>query len=107
MQVFDGVQQPGQVWHNLPTPALYEHAVRRHEAMISHLGPLVVRTGQYTGRSPNDKWVVEEPGSKDEVWWGDVNQAMSEDTYDHFARPPHGLPSAAGPVRPGLLFGRR
>ena len=83
MQVFDGVQQPGQVWRNLPTPALYEHAVRRHEAMISHLGPMVVRTGQYTGRSPNDKWVVEEPGSKDEVWWGDVNQAMSEETYDH------------------------
>ena len=69
MQVFDGVQQPGQVWRNLPTPALYEHVVRRHEAMISHLGPMVVRTGQYTGRSPNDKWVVDEPGSADEVWW--------------------------------------
>ena len=82
MQIFDGVQQPGQVWRNLPTPSLYEHAIRRHEAMISHLGPMVVRTGQYTGRSPNDKWVVEEPTSKDEVWWGDVNQSMSEETYD-------------------------
>ena len=82
MEVFQGVEQPGQVWRNLPTATLYEHAVRRYEGMISHLGPLVVRTGQYTGRSPNDKWVVEEPGSRDDVWWGDVNQAMSPDTYD-------------------------
>ena len=50
MQVFEGVQQPGQVWSNLNTPTLYEHAVRRYEGMISHLGPLVVQTGQYTGR---------------------------------------------------------
>ncbi len=82
MNVIEGVEQPGQVWRNLSTPAIYEHAVRRHEGMISHLGPLVVRTGQYTGRSPNDKWVVDEPGSRDEVWWGDVNQAMTEETYE-------------------------
>ncbi|HYN33692.1 MAG TPA: phosphoenolpyruvate carboxykinase (ATP) [Ilumatobacteraceae bacterium] len=83
MQVFEGVEQPGQVWRNLNTPALYEHAVRRYEGMIAHLGPLVVRTGQYTGRSPNDKWVVDEPGSRDDVWWGNVNRAMSPDSYEH------------------------
>ena len=82
MEVFQGVEQPGQVWRNLPTPTLYEHAVRRYEGMMSHLGPLVVRTGQYTGRSPNDKWVVDEPSSRDHVWWGDVNQPMSQETYE-------------------------
>ena len=82
MKVFEGVQQPGQVWSNLNTPTLYEHTVRRYEGMISHLGPLVVRTGQYTGRSPNDKWVVDEPGSRADVWWGAVNQAMNGDTYE-------------------------
>jgi phosphoenolpyruvate carboxykinase (ATP) len=82
MEIVEGVEQPGQVWRDLATPTLYEHAVRRYEGMISHLGPLVVRTGQYTGRSPRDKWVVDEPGSRDEVWWGQVNQPMSSETYE-------------------------
>ena len=54
---------------NLPTPALYEEALKRNEGILAHLGPLVVRTGQFTGRSPNDKFVVEEPTSKDNIWW--------------------------------------
>ena len=45
----------GNVYHNLSTPELYEEAVRREEAMVGHLGPLVVSTGKYTGRSANDK----------------------------------------------------
>jgi phosphoenolpyruvate carboxykinase (ATP) len=82
MEIFKGVEERGQVWRNLSTPTLYEHTVRRYEGMISHLGPLVVRTGQYTGRSPKDKWVVDEPTTRDEIWWGEVNQAMSEENYD-------------------------
>ena len=53
-----------QYW-NLPTPGLYEEALKRNEAILAHKGPLVVRTGQYTGRSPGDKFVVEESTSKD------------------------------------------
>ena len=56
-----GIRNVGQIHHNLSTPALYEEAVRRREGWISHLGPLVVRTGQYTGRSADDKFVVREP----------------------------------------------
>ena len=51
------------VYHNLATPALVEEAVRRREGHLSHLGPLVTRTGQYTGRSANDKFVVKSAGS--------------------------------------------
>ena len=58
-----GIRNVGQIHHNLSTPALYEEAVRRREGWISHLGPLVVRTGQYTGRSADDKFVVREPSS--------------------------------------------
>ncbi|MBN1964347.1 MAG: phosphoenolpyruvate carboxykinase (ATP), partial [Anaerolineae bacterium] len=51
-----------------------------------HLGPLVVRTGDHTGRSPNDKFTVREPSSEDKIWWGPVNQECSEDTFDTMHR---------------------
>jgi phosphoenolpyruvate carboxykinase (ATP) len=71
-----------EVHWTLTTAALYEHVARNGEGIISHGGPIVVNTSPYTGRSPNDKFVVEEPGSKDKVWWGDVNRPMSEAHFD-------------------------
>src|SRR5580765_8372027 len=68
--------------HNLTTALLVEHAIRNGEGMLGADGPLVVSTGQYTGRSPKDKFVVEEPSSKDKIWWGSVNQPLSEDHFD-------------------------
>lgn len=76
------------VYWNLPTPLLYEEALRRHEARLAHLGPLVVRTGEHTGRSPRDKFLVRESSSADHLWWGDVNRPMSQ---DHFERLRHRL----------------
>ena len=64
-----GIVNANAVWWNLSTPALYEHAVQRREGLVAHRGPLVVRTGQYTGRSPNDKYIVREPGSEKNIWW--------------------------------------
>ncbi|MCJ7709246.1 MAG: phosphoenolpyruvate carboxykinase (ATP), partial [Chloroflexi bacterium] len=61
---------------------LYEHAIRAAEGTIAAEGPLVVRTGHHTGRSPKDKFVVREPWSQDKVWWGDVNHEISEEHYD-------------------------
>jgi phosphoenolpyruvate carboxykinase (ATP) len=77
-----GIMHPRNVYWNLPAPALYEEAVRRGEGMVSHLGPLVVNTGKYTGRSPNDKFVVSEPSSKDHVWWGSINRPVAEEAFD-------------------------
>jgi phosphoenolpyruvate carboxykinase (ATP) len=77
-----GIVHPEAVWWNLSTPTLYEHAVRNREGQFAHLGPLVVRTGQYTGRSPKDKFVVDEPRHHDQVWWGDVNQPFDPDRYE-------------------------
>jgi phosphoenolpyruvate carboxykinase (ATP) len=71
-----GIQNINAVYWNLSTPLLYEEAIRRREARLAHLGPLVVRTGQHTGRSPNDKFIVHEPTSADKIWWGKVNRAM-------------------------------
>jgi len=71
---------------NLPTPTLYEESLKRNEALMAHLGPLVVRTGQFTGRSPNDKFIVDEPTSRGCVWWGDVNRPISEERFDELHR---------------------
>ena len=92
-----------RTFDNLSVAALYEHAVRRGEGIIADGGPLVVRTGRHTGRSPQDKFTVDEPGSRDDVWWGGFNRPISEERYealrarmlDHLAH--------AGRVRAGLL----
>ncbi len=72
----------GSVIANLPVAELYEHAIRAGEGTIAADGPLVVRTGEHTGRSPKDKFVVREPWSQDKVWWGEVNHEISEEHYD-------------------------
>jgi phosphoenolpyruvate carboxykinase (ATP) len=61
---------------------LYEEAIRRHEGVMSHLGPLVVRTGHHTGRSPNDKFTVHEPSSAEHIWWGSGNRPFEPDSFD-------------------------
>ena len=77
-----GIRCIGTVHWNLPPARLYEEAVRRGEAQITAGGPLVASTGVHTGRSPNDKFVVEEPSSKDDIWWGKVNVATTEEVFD-------------------------
>ena len=77
-----GITNVTRVYWNLNTPALYEEAVRRREALISAAGPLVCRTGQHTGRSPNDKFIVREPSSEDKVWWSNVNRAITAPQFD-------------------------
>jgi phosphoenolpyruvate carboxykinase (ATP) len=66
-----------------PAPAvLLEEAVRRGEGVLTATGPFNAVTAPYTGRSPKDKFTVEEPSSRDRIWWGSVNQAMSEAHYE-------------------------
>ncbi len=77
-----GLENLGQGHWDLPTPALYEEAIRRYEGMLSHLGPLVVRTGQHTGRLPRDKFLVREPSSESKIWWGKVNRPMEAAKFE-------------------------
>ena len=67
---------------NLSVAELCEDAIRAGEGMLAAAGPLVVRTGKHTGRSPEDKFIVDEPTSHDKVWWGSVNRPISEEHYD-------------------------
>lgn len=77
-----GFKNLNNVYWNLTTPALYEEIVRRREGLIACNGPVVVRTGQHTGRSPNDKFIVREPSSEKNIWWGPVNRAIDEAKFD-------------------------
>ncbi len=77
-----GLRNLNNVYWNLTTPILYEQIIRRREGLLSHLGPVVVRTGSFTGRSPNDKFIVKESTSEHEIWWGDVNRPFSEEKFN-------------------------
>lgn len=67
--------------HNPSAAVLYEHALSRGEARLASRGPLVVDTGRFTGRSPKDKYVVDQGEATEQIHWGEVNQPMSPDKF--------------------------
>lgn len=69
-----GLYNINNAYWNLLPPALIEEVILRREGELSNDGAVVVNTGQHTGRSPNDKFIVKyDTGEADEIWWGDVN----------------------------------
>src|SRR3984957_10143042 len=66
---------------NMTAPELYEQAVARGEGHVAKNGPLVVITGQHTGRSASDKFVVRDAASEGQVWW-DNNKAMTPEAFE-------------------------
>ncbi len=77
-----GLRPAQNVYWNLPASRLYEEAIRRGEGMLASHGPLSVNTGQYTGRSPKDKFLVQQSPSDQHIWWGPVNQPFSPERFD-------------------------
>jgi len=73
-----GIRVAAALHANLTAPALVAHALRRGEGRLSAEGALIVRTGVHTGRSVADKFVVDEPGTTADVWWGKINQKLPE-----------------------------
>jgi phosphoenolpyruvate carboxykinase (ATP) len=78
-----GLTPGGDVYWNPTTSVLYAHALLRGEGQLAEGGSIAVDTGEHTGRSPKDKFVVREPSSEDRIWWGDVNQELREDAFEH------------------------
>ena len=77
-----GLRNLGTVHWNLSTPTLIEHALKRQEGKVSKDGALVVCTGQHTGRSANDKFVVLDETTEDDIWWGKVNAPYEPARFD-------------------------
>jgi phosphoenolpyruvate carboxykinase (ATP) len=72
----------GKVYNNLSVPSLVETTIVRNEGLISSTGALSVRTGKFTGRSPDDKYIVDDEVTHDIVDWGKVNHPISEEHFD-------------------------
>jgi phosphoenolpyruvate carboxykinase (ATP) len=72
----------GVVHWNLIAPELMQAAARRDEGEFAEMGPFVARTSPHTGRSPNDKFVVKESSSEEDVDWGKVNQPYAPEKYE-------------------------
>src|SRR4029077_6119347 len=81
----EGIDTDRVRW-NLSEAALYEEALRRDEGVLAANGPLACRTGQHTGRSPNDKFTVQEPSTDARIWWGKVNRPIEEAQFDALHR---------------------
>ncbi|MBT7582833.1 MAG: phosphoenolpyruvate carboxykinase (ATP), partial [Kordiimonadaceae bacterium] len=64
------------IFWNFGTELLYEHTIKNDLGIVGKGGALVVETGQHTGRSANDKFMVDEPSSRDNIWWGKVNKPI-------------------------------
>jgi phosphoenolpyruvate carboxykinase (ATP) len=77
-----GITNARRVYWNLSPSALVEETIRRGEGMLSAHGALVVDTGKHTGRSPNDKFIVEEESSKAHIDWGKVNKPLPPAAFD-------------------------
>src|SRR4030043_196388 len=67
---------------NLTTEALYEEIIFRSEAQISQLGPIIVSTGKHTARAANDKFIVRESTTEQNVWWGEYNRPYAPPKFD-------------------------
>ncbi len=77
-----GISNLRMSYWNLPTESLYEEIAFRGEARITKLGPIVANTGKHTARSASDKFIVREPSTEDQIWWGEYNRPFSPDKFD-------------------------
>jgi phosphoenolpyruvate carboxykinase (ATP) len=81
-----GIRHAAAAYWNQCDAELYEQSLRRGESSVAQGGALVVLTGVHTGRSPNDKFIVREPGSEGKVWWGNVNKPIDIARYQALYR---------------------
>ena len=77
-----GINNELSVHRNLNVDSLVEDIISNGEGLIASSGAAMVDTGKYTGRSPQDKYIVDEESSSENIWWGSVNQKISENIFN-------------------------
>ena len=78
-----GIGGNGHIYRNLDVSMLVEEALFHGEGRLSETGALVVETGKYTGRSPDDKFIVDTAEVHDKIAWGKINVPISEEKFDN------------------------
>ena len=85
-----GLANLGEIRKNLTAPELYEEIIRNGEGKIAKGGSMVCLTGAVTGRSPKDKFIVEEDTTKSDVNWSKGNgrdlRGLNKDRHRHYLR---------------------
>ena len=77
-----GLNNVSKIHRNLNVDNLIDEILKNKEGVISSTGAPIVDTGKFTGRSPKDKYIVDEPSSNSQIWWGQVNQKINEKVFD-------------------------
>ena len=77
-----GFKHTGNIFRNNPPGALVEKALLHKEGRLSRAGALCIETGERTGRSPNDKYIVDTPAVHDLIAWGNVNRPVSREVLE-------------------------
>jgi len=73
----------GRIHRNLSVPSLIEVAIHRKEGNLSSTGALSVKTGKFTGRSPDDRYIVDDSATHNIIEWGKVNHPISEEKFEN------------------------
>jgi phosphoenolpyruvate carboxykinase (ATP) len=76
-----GFSTPDTVYWNLPASKLIENTIQLGQGSLNDTGALMVDTGEFTGRSPKDKYTVNDAITKDTIWWGDVNFTFEPEKF--------------------------
>lgn len=84
-----GIKNSGSIYRNLSVSELVERALAKEKVVLASNGALCVETGKYTGRSPNDKFIVSEPSSQEEIHWNQLNVPISEEDFSQLFRHIH------------------
>src|SRR5690554_1327668 len=77
-----GINKVKQAFFNLEPAELIEASIRNGEGFLSSRGALAADTGQFTGRSPKDRYIVQDADNEDSIWWGDINIPFSQENFD-------------------------
>lgn len=77
-----GLTNLRKAYWNLPTESLYEEIVFRGEGHISKMGAIVVDSGSHTARAAQDKFIVRESSTEEDIWWGEYNRPISADKFE-------------------------
>ena len=76
---------------NFSSKQLSEISVKKKQAKLTSTNAISINTGKFTGRSPEDRFIVEDENTKDHIWWGDINKPFISEKFGRSVPPPKKL----------------